>query len=70
MLPRRIKRKLSTELSEHLGLDSIRNCITGGRLWLFSHVERCSDDSMVKKCRELLRGNKERVDLERLCIVI
>ena len=42
-------RKPSSELRERLGLDSIRNCIRGGRLKWFGHVERCSDDSMMKK---------------------
>ena len=45
-------RNPSSELREHLDLDSIRYCITRGRLRWFGHVERCSVDSMVKKCRE------------------
>ena len=34
----------SSELREPLGHDSIRNC----RLKWCGHVERCSDDSLVK----------------------
>ena len=47
-----------------LGLESVRNCIRKKQI---EKVERCKDDSVVMKCRDqLLRSNKERVDLERL----
>ena len=48
--------------------DGVRNCIRRGRLRLFGHVERWSDDSVVIICRDIVvgRSNKERVDLERL----
>ena len=60
-------RKPSSELWQRFGLDIIRNCIRRGRFRWFVHVERCSDDSMVKKCRDIIvKGQKERVDLERL----
>ena len=46
--------KPSLELKKRLGLDSnsIRNCIRRGRLRWFGDLERCSDDSTVKKCRK------------------
>ena len=47
-------RKPSSELKEHLGLDSIRNCIRRGRLRWFGNVERWGNDSFVKKCREVV----------------
>ena len=53
-------RKPSSELRLHLGLDSIRNCIRRGRLRWFGHVERCSDDSMVKKCRDIVFEGQQR----------
>ena len=40
-------RKRSSELREHLGLDSIVNCIRKGRLRWLDHLERCSDYSMM-----------------------
>ena len=43
-------RKPSSELGKRLGLDSIKNCVRRGRLRCFGRVEKCSDDSMVKKC--------------------
>ena len=61
-------RKPSSELRECLGLDSIRNCISGGKLRWFDHVERCSDasvDNMVKICRDIVvEGQQKRVDLK------
>ena len=45
-------RKPSSELGELLDLDSIKNCIRKGKLRRFDHVDRYSDDSMVKKCRD------------------
>ena len=45
-------RKHSQEQRERLGLNSIRNCIRKGRLRWFGRVQRCSDDSLVKKCRD------------------
>ena len=62
-------RKLSSELRKNLGLNNIRNCIKNDGLRWFGHVERCSDDSVVKKWRDtyLLRvhlgriGSKSRV---------
>ena len=46
-------RKPSSELREHLGLDSTRNCIRGGRLRWFSNAEKCSDYSVEKKCKNI-----------------
>ena len=53
-------RKPSSELKEHLGLDSIRNCIRRSSLKWFGHVERCSDDSVVKKCRDIVTEGQQR----------
>ena len=53
-------RKPSSELREPLGLNSIRNCIRRGRLMWFGHVERCSDYSMVKKCRDIVVEGQQR----------
>ena len=62
-------KKPSSKLRERLGLDSIKNYIKRGGLRWLGHVERCSDDGMVKKCRDnFIEGNKERVDLVRLGI--
>ena len=47
-------RNPSSELSECLGLDRIRDCIRKGRLILFGHVERCSDNVVMKKCRNIV----------------
>mgnify|MGYP001793693180 CR=1 FL=1 len=41
-----LKDRKPSELREHLGLDSIRNCIRRGRLRWFDHVKRCTDDSV------------------------
>ena len=50
----------SSELREHLDFDSIRNCIRRCRLRWFGYVERCSDDSMVKKCRDTVVEGQQR----------
>ena len=50
-------RKPPSEMREHLVLDSIRNyinCIRSGRLRWFSHEERHIDDSVLKKCRDIV----------------
>ena len=53
-------RKPSSELRKCLGLFSIRNCIRRGRLRWLCHVERCSDDSVVKKCSDILDEGQQR----------
>ena len=58
-----LKDRKPSELRECLFLDSIRNCIRRGRFWLYGHVERCSVESVVKKCRDTV---VKRVQLERL----
>ena len=55
-----LNRKPSSELREHLGLDSSRNCIRRDRLRLFGHLERCSDDSVVKKCCDIFVEGQQR----------
>ena len=49
-------KKLFSELREHLGLASIKNCIRRGTLKWFRHAQRysTSDDSVEEKCRDLV----------------
>ena len=49
-----------SELRERLDLDSITNFIRRGRLRRFCHVERCSDDSVGKKFRDLVDEGQQR----------
>ena len=53
-------KKPSSKLRERLGLDSIKNCIRRGRSRWLGHVERCSDDNMVKKCRDIVVEGQQR----------
>ena len=53
-------RKPSSELRKHLGPYSFRNCIRRYRLRWFGRVERCSDDSMVKKYRDIVVEGQQR----------
>ena len=53
-------RKPSSEQRENLGLDSIRNCIRRGRLMWFGRVEKCSDDSVVQKYRDIVVEGQQR----------
>ena len=53
-------RKSSPELRERLDLDSIRNCIRRDRVRWFGHVERCSDDSVMKKYRDIVDKGQQR----------
>ena len=55
-----LKDRKPSELREHLGLDSIRNCIGRGWLKWFVHVERYSDDSVVKKWRDIVVEGQQR----------
>jgi hypothetical protein len=47
-------RKSSEELMEWLGIDSVSNVVTRGRLRWFGHVERKSGDDWVSACREIV----------------
>ena len=40
--------------------DSVRNCIRRGRLRWFGHVERCSIDRVMKKCRDIELEGKQK----------
>ena len=44
-----LKDRKPSELRECLGLDSIRNYTRRDRWRWFDHVEKCNDDSLVKK---------------------
>ena len=47
-------------MRECWGLGTTKNYIKRGRLRWFGHVERCSDDSVVKKCRDIVVDGQQR----------
>ena len=63
-------RELSSEPWNRLALDSFSNCIGRGRLKWFGHVDRCSNDSVVKKCRDIVVEGQQRKGRPRMTYCI